>query len=123
MITSKYKDEERQKDNKLRRGKEEAHVEWPEVSRPPDNVDFFPGKALNENTVPLGVVTLCYLRHFSIIFANGFSHVYILITRIAEMISFIVRILSSVRLAVSSRSLENTLPIQPAIKRDKLCYK
>jgi hypothetical protein len=45
--------------------------------------------------------------------AKGFSQVYILITLIAEIISFIVRILLSVRLAVSSRSFENTLPIQP----------
>lgn len=45
--------------------------------------------------------------------ANGISHVYILITLMPEMISFIVRILSSVRLAVWSRSFENNLPIQP----------
>ena len=48
----------------------------------------------------------------SISFANGFSHAYILIALIPAMISFIVRIRSSVRKAVFRRSFENILPIK-----------
>jgi len=51
----------------------------------------------------------------SISFANGFSQAYILIAFIPAMISFIVRIRSSVRKAVFRRSFENMLPIKARI--------
>lgn len=43
-------------------------------------------------------------------FANGFSHVYILITCIPDMISFISLTLSSVLSAVLSRKTDDFLP-------------
>lgn len=53
-------------------------------------------------------------------FPKGFSHVYILITCIPEMISFINRILSSVFFAVCKRNLEIIFPIQPEIQKSVL---
>lgn len=45
---------------------------------------------------------MIYLLTSSTKAAKGFSHPYIFITRIPEMTSFIVRILSSVKTAVSA---------------------
>ena len=54
-----------------------------------------------------------YLRQFLINLVRGFSQVYILITRMPVIISFMVRSLLSVRLARSMRNRENTPAIQP----------
>ena len=54
-----------------------------------------------------------YLRQFLINLVRGFSQVYILITRMPVIISFMVRSLISVRLARSMRNRENTPAIQP----------
>ena len=47
-----------------------------------------------------------YLRQCLINLVKGFSQVYILITRIPDIISFIMRILSSVQWAVRIRNSE-----------------
>lgn len=57
-------------------------------------------------------VFYAYFRAFSTKLANGFSHVYILMTCIPEMISFIRRTLSSVLMAVFRRNIDVILPNQ-----------
>ena len=60
-----------------------------------------------------------YLRHKSINAANGFSQVYILMTRMPVTTSFIVLIRSSVLEAVFNRSLEKIWAIQPGLISSK----
>lgn len=64
--------------------------------------------------------TKTYLRAKATSLANGFSHVYILITWIPEIISFISRTLSSVLMAVLKRKDEVFFPSHPVgeIKRE-----
>lgn len=61
------------------------------------------------NKIMVGTYFLAYCTKY----AKGFSQVYILITCIPEMISFIKRTLSSVLMAVFSRSSEVFFPSQP----------
>ena len=96
----------------------QAHVHRAVVICPANYVDFFP------KCVPFIIFSINFLSHLnqfrvfhrrqrSISFAKGFSHVYILIIRIPDSISFMVRILWSVRRAVLILSRENIFPIHP----------
>lgn len=58
--------------------------------------------------------TIAYLRVQLTSFENGISHVYILMTCIPEMISFISRTRSSVLIAVFSRYSDVFFPRKPA---------